>query len=219
VTAQPEIGTPLQATIGLDRMPMGTPAVTDARNACAQVVAAYLKRLAFTQENGDKPRSDWRLIKVLTNWPEPNIDLEYPSASIDEAGVNYEAHNLVPTMQPETENEFCHGTVLWKTDELACDFQVDFWLNTEVQRDAVSAALPRFFNLSEQRAGVMLAGSPEYYHRPVRASLMSADRVDDSATVLNRERRLRVILRVEVDVVHLRTVRQLQPVISVDVEE
>lgn len=205
------IGTPLQAIVGPDRMPLGETPHLDARNAAASILSAYLQRIVFRSGGGEQSDKDFRLNSVRPNWPEPEDRLDYPCASIDDGVSLYDAHDLVPTMQEETYECFGPGTVLWKTSELVVDFQVDFWSSVQAHREAISASLPRAFSPTERRAGVLLAGHPDYFLRPLRATLINSDQIDTSGTAFDRERRLRVTIRSEIDVVHLRRVVQLHP--------
>lgn len=206
------IGDPLQAEIGPDRFPLiGTPTVS-ARDAAANVLRAYLERIVFATAAGDgKPSKRWRLNEVRDSWPGPRDKLRYPAASIDDAMVVEEEHSLVPTVIEDSCDCYGAGTVLWKTAELSIEFQVDFWLNTEADRRAVDAGLPRIFSPTEGRSGVMLAGDPDYFDRSVRATLLSRERVNTSDAVYAHERRLRAGIRCDVAVVHLRGATVLQP--------
>lgn len=215
----PAMGTPLQAELGYDRFPLGPAPRMDVRTAAAESLAAYLKNVIFLIAGGKAEDTEFRLNEVLPNWPESDVALNYPAASIDDGPAPYEAHNFTPTMQENTYNVFCPGTVLWKTGELVVDFQVDFWTNTQATRQAIAAGLPRIFNPTETRSGVLLAGHPDYFHRAVRCTLMDADRADDGDTTYDRERRLRTVVKSEIDVVHLRQVTQLAPDVILNVQE
>lgn len=208
------IGLPLQADIGSERYELVDvePAPLDPRNAVTEVLAAYLERLEFRQYSSDGTKT-FKLNQVLSNWPDSGEQLNYPAASIDDATLPHEPHDLVPTMLEDTCDQFCQGTVLWKTGELVGELQVDFWTNTEPDREAIAAALPAKFNLTEVRSGILLSGHERYWCRPVRVTLISQDRLDTSSTVYQRERRLRTVMQTEVDVVHLRAVGTLTPTV------
>lgn len=218
-TVQPAMGVPLQAQIGFDRFPLGPLPTIDSRNAAAETLAAYLGQVVFLICGKEAEDTEFRLNEVLPNWPEPEVALNYPAASIDDGVTPFEGHSLVPTMLEDTYNCFGQGMVLWKTGELVIDFQVDFWTTDEAQRQAIAASLPRLFNLTETRAGIMLAGHPDYYHRAVRCTLVDVDRIDTSETAYDRERRLRTVVRAEIDEVHLRQVTQLRPNVILDTQE
>lgn len=209
------IGVPLQAEIGTNRMPLGPAPRLDARNAAAASLAAYLGRVAWLLPGGAAPDLDFRLQAVTTKWPGPGTDLLYPSASIDEGAVVASAVSLVPEMLEETVDCYGAGLVLWRTDELEIDFQVDFWTTEEAHREAIAASLPRFFSPTESRYGVLLSGHPDYYDRPVRVSIVDTDRINTTDAVFKRERRLRVMMRAEIDEVHLREVVRLRPKFSI----
>ena len=213
------MGTPIQATVGPDRFPLVGIPVIDPRNAAAEILAAYLRQVIFRIDGGLAESKEFRLNDVLANWPEVEEALDYPSASIDDGVSNYEPHNFTPTMCEETLDCFGKGTVLWKTSELVVDFQVDYWTNTEADRQAISAGLPRIFNPTEIRSGVLLSGHPQYFYRPARFTLMDVDRIDTAESTYDRERRLKTVVRSEIDTVHLREVTQLRPTVVSEVQE
>lgn len=216
---EPPMGVPLQAQLGFDRFPLGPLPCIDSRTAAAQTLAAYLGNVIFLIAGGQAEDREFRLNEIFPNWPEPEVELPYPCASIDDGVAPYEAHNFTPTMLENTYNCFGQGMVLWKTGELVVDFQVDYWTTDEAQRQAISAALPRIFNLTETRSGVLLAGHPDYFHRAVRCTLMDTDRIDTEDSTYDRERRLRTVVRAEIDEVHLRQVTQLRPDVILDTQE
>lgn len=216
---KPKMGSPLFAEVGPDRMQLvGTPLVS-ARQAAAKVLAAYLGRFVFETAPGDDCKTNrFRLNEVFTSWPS-GIELPYPAASITEGVIVTEDHALTPTMLEDTFNEFGEGTVLWKTAELAVKFQVDFWLNTQVDREAIRAAIPRMFSPTEGRSGVLLAGDPEYFDRTVRATYIDEKTTDQSLSTYAHERRLTVTILCDVDVVHLRGANTLQPKPTFDITD
>lgn len=217
---EPRMGTPLQAVVGPDRMALQPQPLLDARDAAAQVIAAYLESAewAVRDKGGGEP-TKFRLNRCTFSWPDPDQRLDYPSASIDDGVDTYEAHNLVPSALEETWHQFGRNTVLWKDSELVIEFQVDFWANSEAHREAFAANLPRIFNPTEIRAGVILSGHPCYYFRSVRATLVSVERINTSDSVFANERRLRTVIRAEIDSVHLRAAPALNPQLDVQAEE
>ena len=205
-------GTPLQVTEGVDTYPLHAIGTLDPRNAMAEVLMAYLRCAQFMRGGGDAPDKAFVLKRVVPEWPDPTEDTVFPSASLVDAGnVPYEAHALTPTPVDGTHNVFAPNTLMWKTAELAHDFQVDFWCLDNPTREAIAARLPSLFSPGEARAGVLLSGDPRYFRRPVRATLLSSQRMDTQEAVWDRERRLMTLLRCEIDVVQLRNVTELQP--------
>ena len=212
-TAPTAPGTPLQVGEGPDTFPLEAIPTLDPRNAMCEVLAAFLLCACFRRGGGtigaDKPFS---LERVEHEWPDPKQEIVSPSASIiDNAGIPYEAHSLTPTALEETWDSFAPGTVLWKTGEAVATFQVDFWTTDAPTREAIAARLPSLFNPGEGRIGVVLAGEPRYFRRPVRATLVNNERMDTQDAVFDRERRLLTHVRCEVDVVQLRKAIELQP--------
>lgn len=206
-------GTVLQAVVGPDTFPLMAIGTLDPRNAAAEVLAAFLRCTEFRRDGGttgaDKP---FALKRVEMVWPDPKKEIAYPSASvIDPANLPYEAHSLTPTALEETWDSFAPCTVLWKTGELVATFQVDYWCTDDPTRTAINARLHSLFNPTEGRMGVVLAGDPRYFRRPVRATLLDHRRMDTPDAVFDRERRLFSLVRCEVDVVHLRQAVELQP--------
>lgn len=207
------LGQPLQAVVGPDRLPLVGSPETAARRAAANTLAAFLGQLLFrTACTEEAPEGvQFRLNEVRPVWPNPKTELPYPCASIIEEDAQYEWHSLEPTALEDTRDLHAPDSVLWKTAELVVDFQVDFWTNTEPHRDAIEALLPQAFSPTEGRAGVLLRGDEKYFYAPVRATLEGTfARPDESDTVFERERRLRVTVRVEMDVIHLREANDLQ---------
>lgn len=206
-------GTPLQVVEGPDTFPLAAIGSLDPRNAMAEVLAAFLRCAEFRRGGGDIPiEKPFALKRVESEWPDPKLDIAYPSASIiDNANIPYEAHSLTPTALEGTWNSFAPCTVLWKTAEAVAMFQVDYWTTEKPTREAIAARLPSLFNPGEGRAGVVLTGEPRYFRRPVRATLLNHQRMDTENAVFERERRLMTLVRCEVDVVHLRKAVELQP--------
>lgn len=205
-------GTPLQVEAGLDTYPLRAIGTLDPRNAMAEVLAAFLRCAVFKRNGGTQASTDFVLKRVVPEWPDPKELIAYPSASvIDNSAIPYEAHALTPTALEGTWNSFADNTVLWKTAEAVAVFQVDYWTTDIPTREAISARLPSLFTPGEGRIGVVLAGEPRYFRRPVRASLLDNERMDTENAVFERERRLRTLVRCEVDVVQLRQAVELQP--------
>lgn len=212
------VGTPLFVEKGLDTFPQAAVGTLDPRNAMAETVKAFLESACFLRGGGDATDTEFNLNDVALEWPDPSKELRYPTASIIDAGeVPYQAHALTPTALEETWGEFDKEsgdpkcTVLWKTAEAVADFQVDFWTIDTPTREAIAARIPSLFNPSEGAIGVVLAGDPRYFHRTVRATLMNNQRMDTETTVYENERRLRTLVRCEIDVVHLRNAVELLP--------
>ena len=209
VTTKPAIGTLLQAQVGPDRFPLAQMARLDPRNAAAETLAAYLRQAVFLIPG--PPDTQFLLNEVRTEWPEDFEQLNQPAAAITTQTELLDPHNLAPSPLEDTRDVFCPGTILWKTDELALRFQVDFWCTSKPERTAIAAALPALFSPTETRAGILLQGSPDYYDLPVRYTLVQSARVDTSATTFTRDREVRAFVRAEIDVVHLRKYVELDP--------
>lgn len=211
---KPEVGQPL-ISFAYPRVPGAT---LDARGAAAECLRAFLAGLTFYRDAGNEPSTRFALEKVYETWPQPDQPLVYPCASVTDAGrAELEGHNFVPTSLDETEGMFCPDTVLWKTDELASELQVDFFVNDEPTAQAVMATLPGAFSPDENRSGVVVQGTPRYFDRPVRLTLLSYRRNDTAGAVFDRERRVVCRVAAEVDVVVLRKVAHLRPQITVAV--
>lgn len=190
----------------------------DARAACALVLAEYLRCLEFMRWGGGQvPETFFRLDAVREEWPEPDVAIAYPSASILDAGQGtvLDGHSFLPTALEDTYEVFGTGTVLWKLHEAAFDFQVDFWTDDAPTREAIAARLPGAFMPGEDGARIVLCGSPLYFDRPVRVALTRYQRMDEAGAVYPRERRLMATMRCEVDVVDLRCVGLVSPTLDV----
>jgi hypothetical protein len=201
----PQLGDRLQLEEGTDAFPLALSPTVDARNAAAMTLAALLKRVRFrTAPGSDGQGTDFQLNDVLTEWPESFEELDYPVAVVTGVDEPLEDHSLTPTALDETLDQYCPGTVLWKTHELQQTFQVDFWTTNKAEREAIAARLPDVFNPGEARSGVMVRGPVEYFDLPVRLTFLGATRPDTGQSVYNRERELRARIMADLDVVHLR---------------
>jgi hypothetical protein len=118
---------------------------------------------------------------------------------------------LVPTALEWSWNRFCPNSVLWKTDDVAVEFQVDFWLTSRPERQAVAARLDDIFSPSEVRSGLLLRGPKEYFELPIRYNFTAGERVDNSGSVFNRDREYRAKVLAEVPAVHLRRAVEMVP--------
>lgn len=178
----------------------------DARTACASAIKRLLEVSAFTVW-GSTPRN-FRLKQVTKSWPEPDVQMAYPCASIIDLGqFRYDAHNFVPTPCEETFNKFGDNTMVWRTSDLVGDFQVDMWTDNEPEREAMAASLSSIFNQPGVRYGVVVRCGTSYFQQPVRLSLVGYQRMDSEQTAYIRERRLMVQIRAEIPEVHLRQAR------------
>ena len=196
-----------------DRFPLAAHPSTDSRDAAANVLASFLERVVF--HHGEER---FRLDKVLRTWPTTDVDLTKPSASIDEAVVETLAHHLVPTCLEETYNVHGEDTVLWKTGEQSIDFQVDFYASETSVLTAIPAEINRVFSPTELRYGVMLGGDPCYYSAPVRATLVSSDRLYTADEIWRRDLRLKTIIRCDIDELQLRYTKGLAVSIGLEME-
>lgn len=199
--------------------PLAAITTLDPRQAMAETLACFILQAQFKRDGGNAADTVFRLERVLDEWPGPEVQLVYPCASIiDKGDIPYQAHNFTPTPLEETVELFCPNTVLWKTGEAVAEFQVDFWANDTNTRQAIAARLPGLFNPAENRPGVLLQGSPKYFDRRVRATMLDQKRIDDGDSVYVLERRSRHTIACEIDVVHLRQARPLQPRVQTSVD-
>jgi len=195
-------------------------ATMDVRNAAASALKAYLGGLTFFRSGlGLAPDNRFGLDTVYDNWPDSQISLDYPSASVVDASNAILGHNFVPTMLTETAHEFGENTVLWKVDEMQTNFQVDFWTNDEAVREGIMAVLPGAFSPSESRTGILVRCSERYFSRTVRLVLDEYRRTDTGDRVFDRERRVITRISAEIDVVQLRHIRELQPSVPTDITQ
>lgn len=200
----------LQAETGPDAFPTVKVAKISPASAAAHALMAYLGEITFGE-------SEFRLANVLDEWPTFGDDFKMPCASVLEMPPDDgDEVQLVPFMLEDTVD--CHGpgTVLWKTDEHSLLFQVDFWAQNKLQREAIHAKLDAAFSPTEVRTGVLLKGSPDYWDLSVRATLESVRREDSPSEVKASDRRLRAVVRCDVDAVHLRRVTRLSPRVIIE---
>lgn len=213
------VGTALQLD-PLHAFPFVAAGTIDPARACSEVLMAYLRCVEFVRWGGTAANVSFKLEAVIPEWPNPDVEMVFPSASVvEQLDTQYAAHSTVPTALEGTWNKFEPNSVLWKTDEVVCEYQVDFWCNEDFSRAAILARLPSLFSPSEDRRGVMLSGDPRYFCRNVRATLLEQKRWDNSDDALQRERRCTAHIRCEIDDVHLRCATELSPRIVVAVRE
>lgn len=206
------MGQPLQVVEGRDTMAQILPVTLGPRAAAAAILRAYLECADFTVWGGEAPNVTFRFNAVRSTWATPNETMDYPVASIIEMEVETPGANLVPFPVEESWNLHCPGTVLWKTGEAQIRYQLDAWLNTEAHREAVEARILPLFNPGEGRSGVLLSGHSRYYCAPLRATVTGYELINDEGTSFNRERRLRVLIRGEIDELQLRRAVDLTPI-------
>ena len=215
MTTPPPVGTPLEHALAYPRASVNT---LDPRNAMARVLAAYLSCLEFRRSDGRGGSDRFTLERVSEEWPDPSQELIEPTATVlDRGEVPYQEHHLTPTPCEDTLDLYCPGTVMWKTAEAVSTFSVDVWTPDLPTREAILAAVPAAFCPSEVRAGVLLQGDPEYFGLAVRATLLNHRRIDAEAAVYENERRAQLEVRCEIPVVHLRTVKVIEPRTQLDV--
>ncbi len=192
----------------------------DPAHAAAVPLAAFLGNLDFCRWGGNAPNTPFKLNKVFHEWPEPDLDLPYPCATVTEVSrADISGHNFVPTALESTFGQYCPDTVLWKLGEVQIEFQVDFWTTDIPTREALGARLPSAFAPGESSSCIVLCGDCRYWDRPVRCTLVGYERRDDSDTVFVRERRLIATIRCDIDVVDLRCANLLQASERYDIGE
>lgn len=201
--------------------PVAIPNRIGPREAMVQALGAYLSSLTFRVWGGEDVHDhEFQLAGVRAFWPSPDVGIVYPSASIVEpTPTSHEAHSLNATPLEETWGRFDHflglptretddaagKTCLWKEGEATQSFQVDFWTDTEPDRQAIEAGLPAAFAPDpDGTIGVFVEGPALYYSRPVRLTLLSTKSDDSLVTAGRGERRLRTVIRAECDIVSLR---------------
>lgn len=177
----------------------------DSRSACAEALIGFLRCAVFTVWGNTGPDRDFQIERFNREWPDPEKAMETPTVTVlDTDPPVFDPFSLVPVPLEETFEVYGPASVLWKTSELRVDFQVDFWLGDEPEREAIAKTLPGLLNPGEDQYGVIVQGPPTYFDRPVRLSLLSSTRVDAEGSIFPRERRQLVMIRAEVDEVHLR---------------
>ena len=192
----------------------------DGRAAAAMALASYLRSAIFVKWNDEDIDSSFGLRQVTEEWPRADVKLEYPSASIiDSEPTELGAHSFTPTILDHTFGAYGEGTVLWKISEITQVFQVDFWCQDVVEREAIAAALPGMFAPGEGRSNVVLRGPEQYYCVPVRCFLEEYQRQDTGQTVYEGERRLLARIRCDVDMLELRCSTIITPEVVVEASE
>src|SRR5690606_33385840 len=192
--------------------------------AIRETLALLLERAEFRVAGIGAPDTLFQLSKVHREWPGPDVELQYPAASVLESGpAEADAHNFVPTALEETLGKFdafsgfCDPddpgphTVLWRESELVLDVVVDFWTDSIADRQAIAAHIHELFSPSEGMYGVLVEGPELHFSRPVRITLLRSSEMDDAGRVVLNERRLHCTFRAETDIVSLRRASLLHP--------
>lgn len=202
-------------------------AVMGPKTAMAETLAKYLECAVFRVAGDGGPDRDFGLERIFPHWPDSSVALPYPCASVIEATDTFHEDQFNP--QPVEESLGVYDcllgyaadpafpkTVLWRTAEATCDFQVDYWLSADADRQAVQAGLSYLFNPGQERTGVLLGGHPRYYAQAVRATLLSHRDMDEQDQVYPNERRLQTMVRCNIAVVDLRIAVLLTPRTTVE---
>ena len=206
-----EFGKPMHVVTGRNTFPLVELPQMGPRIAAALTLAQFLSCAKFRVYADGAADTLFRLNNVRTQWAKPGENLDYPNASIITATTPAGGENLTPFPLEDTINEFAPNSVLWMTGERTFEFQVDFWLNTDPEREAIEAALPTLFNPSESAIGVILGGHPRYFRRTVRATWVDDLLADDSDSSFERVRRLSTTIRCDIQEVQLRQAVPLTP--------
>lgn len=190
----------------------------DARAAGAYALSQYLQNAVFEKWNDQDPTpTPFQLRRVLPEWPNASVAIDYPTASIVDAGPTaMGAHNFVPTPIESTKDAYQANSVVWKLGEIDMVFQVDFWTQSVPDREAIAASLPGLFAPGEGRSCALVRCPEEYFCALARLSLESYQRMDEATSVFVGERRLMAEVRVSVDVLELRCATVLLPRVVVD---
>jgi hypothetical protein len=206
-------------------VPVSVPTIGPLANM-AEALAEYLRCAEFVVWGADAANTTFKLVRVTPEWPDAGTEMVYPSASLVESTDTFqEASNFTPRPMEETLGVFdglCGNgpndptTVLWKLGEASVEFQLDFWTTSIPDREAIEALLPTLFNVSQERAGLLLGGHPRYFGRSVRATLESVRRMDEENSVYPNERRLMCAVRAETDTVRLCRAALMAPTVRVE---
>ena len=198
--------------VGVERYEIARPNEIDVREAAVRALKVHLMRAVFVVAAGaDRQRVPFQLNEFLLEWPEGDVELNYPCVAVSGSREPYAQSNFNAEALEETQDVWCPGSVLWRTGESEFELQLDFFTTEAPERVAIAAQLPELFNVREAAGGVVLMGPCEYYSRPIRFTLLEAERIDTGATVQQRERRLRAVVRVDAEVLQLRKAVVLDP--------
>lgn len=184
--------------------------------AVRMALAAYLREVEFTVHAGtpdvcdlSRPRS-FPLAQVLSDFPGPNVELVYPSASIAQPTTAIVTGGFTPSMLEDSWDPMS-DTVLWFMGRCEGTLQVDFWADSIALREALGAQIAGIFNPNEGMSGVHLR-LPETYASAIgRFTLITQQLFDPPDAVWAGERRLQVAVRYEAPILMRRRVRPLRP--------
>lgn len=191
--------------------------------AAAQALAAYLRtaRLyvwAGTPALGETSRRrEIAFAQVLDDWPDPTVELEYPSASVTGSGTGEHLGGFTPSPIECTWDRPA-GSVVWQVGWMRGELQVDLWADSKAMRNALAAQMAGLFNPRESMSGLLLYGPETYACAPIRYLLTTAASVDTQDTVYANERRFSMRVAYDVPLLDLRAARPLQATVRVDVD-
>lgn len=202
-------------TFAIARFPL-----TDARSAAAEALRGYLRAARFTVWGDKAPNREFAFNRVDRQWPESSAPLDVPVAVVlDPDSVREDAFSFVPVPLEETFDKHEPNTVLWKTAEVVMTLQLDVWVGSDPEREAVLATLPALFAPGEDQFGIFVTAPAGYWCLPVRLTLLSTQRMDTPDSVYARERRVMCTIRAEIDEVHLRCAALISVRVNVETVE
>lgn len=181
----------------------------DSRAALSDALAAHLLCQEFSVWSEEGSRS-FKMLEVNRFWPDPGQEMITPTATIlDTAGTQHTPTTFGPSVDESSYEMFGENTALWIVGASINEFQIDFWLGHEPEREAVAAALGLIFNPSATYRGLRLDLGDGYFNRVGRYTLTSWQRIDTESSIYPKERRLSVSIQAEADEVVLRRVQPL----------
>lgn len=203
---------------------LAAPLQISADTAVRQALARYLGAVTFSIWEGVPDVSElsrareFRLVRVLPDFPGPTTELVYPSASISETVAQAYEGGMTPgvledSYAPET------GSVLWQLGRVDGLLQVDFWADSPALRDAIAAALPGVMNPNEGMSGFYLRLPSTYASAVARYLQLTQETVDQPESAWANERRLMLTVRYTAPVLVRRAAVPLRAMVRTDVSE
>lgn len=188
----------------------------DPEKACAEALAAYLRRQTFTIWGGESTATDltrnrsFQFSDVLDDYPDAQHVMVYPTASIiPRQSVEY-GESFTPSAIESTWNE-ATGSVLWKLGVATGVFQVDMWADSKPLRDAMAAEIARVLSPRESMTGVLLRLPETYACATGRFTLTGLERINLPNKAFTNEWELRALVSWDALVLDLRGARRFLP--------
>ena len=185
----------------------------DVRSAMAVALARRLREAEFLAPVGGA----FRFSEVFESWPDYGQRYVPPAACVLPSPVIYDAARLTPTLMEDTwEPQGGVGFGLYKTADIAADFEVNIRTASAAERNIVMAAVENLWTvdgmLMDQEAGPrygIVVAMPEYFGVCAGFALKSARVIDNEDMAMREHREVVLVVNGQAPQVKLGPVRPM----------